>query len=82
MNLKFILAAKEPLKYQGINRIGLKRRGFDQKSRNEIKKIYQLIFSDKMNISQAIKLIKRNIKASNYKNDILNFIQKSSRGII
>ena len=78
----FILAAKEPLKYQGINRIGLKRKGFDQKSRNEIKKIYKLLFSDEMNITQAIKAIKSNIKSSNYRNDILNFIKKSDRGII
>ena len=78
----FILAAKEPLKYQGINRIGLKRRGFDQNSRNEIKKIYQLLFSDGMNITQAIKEIKSNIKPSNYRDDVLNFIKKSDRGII
>ena len=78
----FILAAKEPLKYQGINKVGLKRRGFDQESRNDIKEIYQLIFRGGLNISQAILKIKKNIKPSFHKEYILNFIKNSKRGII
>ena len=78
----YILAAKEPLKYQGINSIGLKRRGYDQRTRKDIKKIYQIIFGTNINISQAIIKIKNKFKDSNHKNMILNFIKNSKRGII
>ena len=78
----YILAAKEPLKYQGINSIGLKRRGYDQKTRKDIKEIYQIVFGINMNISQAIIEIKNKFKDSNHRNMILNFIKNSKRGII
>ena len=78
----YILAAKEPLKYQGINSIGLKRRGYDQKTRKDIKEIYQIVFGASMNISQAIIEIKNKFKDSNHRNMILNFIKNSKRGII
>ena len=78
----YILAAKEPLKYQGINSIGLKRRGYDQKTRKDIKEIYQIVFGTNMNISQAIIEIKNKFNDSNHRNIILNFIKNSKRGII
>jgi len=78
----YILAAKEPLKYQGINSIGLKRRGYDQKTRKDIKEIYQIVFGANMNISQAIIEIKNKFNDSNHRNMILNFIKNSKRGII
>ena len=78
----YILAAKEPLKYQGINSIGLKRRGYDRKTRKDIKKIYQIVFGANMNISQAIIEIKNKFNDSNHRNMILNFIKNSKRGII
>ena len=78
----YILAAKEPLKYQGINSIGLKRRGYDRKTRKDIKEIYQIVFGANMNISQAIIEIKNKFNDSNHRNMILNFIKNSKRGII
>ena len=38
----FIIAADNPLKYKGINSVGLKRRGFSSEDRELIKKIYQI----------------------------------------
>lgn len=78
----YILAAKEPLKYQGINSIGLKRRGYDRETRKDIKEIYQIVFGANMNISQAIIEIKNKFNDSNHRNMILNFIKNSKRGII
>ena len=78
----YILAAKEPLKYQGINSIGLKRRGYDQRTRKDIKNIYQILFGTKINISQAIIEIKNKFEDSVHRNIILKFIENSKRGII
>jgi UDP-N-acetylglucosamine acyltransferase len=78
----YILAAKEPLKYQGINSIGLKRRGCDQETRKEIKEIYKIIFGTNANFSQSIIEIKNKFKVSDHRNTILKFIENSKRGII
>ena len=78
----FILAAKEPLKYQGINLVGLKRSSFDQKTRQKIKNIYKIIYRSDLNTSEAIKTIKRDFESSREKVQILEFIKNSKRGII
>jgi len=78
----FILAAGEPLCFGGTNRIGLKRRGFSMEDRQIIKNTYQTFFSSKLNRNEALQKIKSDIKASNYKDQILDFIRSSERGII
>jgi len=78
----YLLAAKEPLKYQGINLIGLKRSGFDQRIRQRIKNIYKILYRSNMNTSEAITTIKSDIENSKEKDMILKFIKNSKRGII
>ena len=78
----YILATGEPLKYSGINSVGLRRREFSPESRKEIKKAYQLIYQSKLNLSQAIKKIEKDFKNTDEIKTILNFIKKSDRGLI
>ncbi len=78
----FILAAGEPLSYSGTNRIGLRRRGFDQNQRNMIKKAYQLYFRSELSRSKALEQIKETLPSSAEIEMILDFIQSSERGII
>ena len=49
----FILGAEEPLKYQGINTIGLKRRGFSVEERKLIKNTYRIYFRSGLNRQDA-----------------------------
>ena len=78
----YIIANGEPLKFSGINILGLRRRKFTSEQRNNIKKIYKLIYSSDYNISQAIKYIKNNFQADEISVDIIKFIESSSRGLI
>ena len=78
----FILAAGEPLSFGGTNRIGLKRRGFAAGDRKIIKGFYQLFFRSELNRSEALQKIDTQIEASQYKDQILDFIRSSERGII
>lgn len=78
----FILAAGEPLSYSGVNRIGLRRRGFDQDQRNLIKKVYQLFFRSGLSRTKALEQIKETLPESSDVEMILDFIQSSERGII
>ena len=78
----FILANGEPLKYAGINSIGLRRRNFDLETRNLIKKTYKIIYFSKFNRSQAIEEIKNSLKMTDEVKLIIKFIESSDRGLI
>tara|TARA_B100002051_G_scaffold75537_1_gene72181 strand:+ start:27851 stop:28615 length:765 start_codon:yes stop_codon:yes gene_type:complete len=78
----FIIANGEPLKFSGINILGLRRRKFNSLDRDKIKKIYKLIYNSDYNVSQAINYINENFKNIEYINDIVSFIKSSKRGII
>jgi len=78
----FILCAEEPLKFQGVNHIGLKRKGFSSDERALIKKIYHIYFRSELNRKDAIQKIENDIKPSSHRNQILDFLRSSERGII
>lgn len=78
----YIKAGREPLTYEGVNSIGLRRRNFTNEKINEIQDLYRLIFGNKMNVTQATQYIEANMKATPERDEILLFIKNSSRGII
>lgn len=78
----YILAGREPLAFEGVNRVGLLRRGFTEDQVNQIKDMYDCIYFKGMNVSQALEYIEANFPASEYRDTILSFIRSSERGII
>jgi len=78
----FITAGGEPLKYAGLNVIGLRRRGFTNDEIYDIKKAYTILYNSGYNFSQAVKVIEQEMKDVKYIDVILNFISQSSRGIL
>ena len=78
----YVLAGREPLVFEGVNRVGLLRRGFTEEQVNEIKDIYDTLYFKGMNVSQAVAFIEANFPASEHRETILNFIRESKRGII
>lgn len=75
-------AAREPLSYCGINSIGLRRRGFSNEKINEIQNIYRTIYLKGYNTSKAVQILEVDFPPSNEKDEIINFIQNSDRGIM
>jgi len=78
----YILAAGSPLEYSGVNSVGLKRRGFSNESRKEIKRIYKIFFSLNNNRKENLDKIKSEFSTSQSSNMIIDFIKTSERGII
>jgi UDP-N-acetylglucosamine acyltransferase len=78
----FVKAAREPLSYMGINAVGLKRRGYSIEQVQQIEDIYRTIYVRGYNISNAISIVELEAPSSAEKNQILDFISKSSNGII
>ncbi|MCG8339832.1 MAG: acyl-ACP--UDP-N-acetylglucosamine O-acyltransferase [Cytophagales bacterium] len=78
----YIKAAREPLRYCGINSVGLRRRGSTNKKVNEIQDIYRYIFQKGFPLSKALDKIEHEMKPSKERDEILNFIRNSERGVI
>ena len=78
----YIKAGRSPLSYVGVNSVGLQRRGFTAEKINSILEIYRNIYMRGLNISQATELIEKELPDSTEKNEILQFIKDSKRGIL
>lgn len=78
----YVKAARTPISYAGINSIGLRRRGFKSEKIKEIQSIYRILFQKKLNVSQALQVIEAEMSATPERDEIIQFINESSRGIM
>jgi UDP-N-acetylglucosamine acyltransferase len=78
----YIKAGRHPLSYVGVNSVGLQRRGFTSEKINSISEIYRNIYLRGLNISQATQVIETELPDSEEKNEIMQFIRESKRGIL
>ena len=78
----FVKAGREPLSFIGINSIGLRRRNFKENEIEEIQNIYRFLYQNNFNNSQALNKIEIEFKASINRDKIIDFVQKSVRGIM
>lgn len=78
----YILAGGYPLKYEGLNVIGLRRKGFSNEQISIIKKAYDLIYHSEFNFGDAVKKIKDDFEMTPEILNITNFIESSERGIV
>ena len=78
----YVIAAREPVSFCGINSVGLNRRGFTREQIAAIQDTYRLIYMSGLNVSQALQQINDTLPQSAERDAIINFITSSSRGII
>jgi UDP-N-acetylglucosamine acyltransferase len=78
----YILAGGAPLRYFGINAVGLRRRGFDVETRSAIKRAYQILFQSGLNKGQAVDCIRAELGTVEEVRIILDFVAKSRRGLL
>lgn len=78
----FVKAAREPISYVGLNSIGLHRNGFTDDQIRQISEIYRILYLSDLNVSRALDLIRSNIPDSPFKEEIVEFVSTSGRGVI
>ena len=79
----YIRAAREPLRYIGVNRIGLQRRHFDIERINRIHEIYRILFVRGLNLTNAITEIEASVPVCPERDDVIQFIAETEKtGII
>ncbi|OGL46259.1 MAG: acyl-[acyl-carrier-protein]--UDP-N-acetylglucosamine O-acyltransferase [Candidatus Schekmanbacteria bacterium RBG_16_38_11] len=65
----------------GLNIVGLKRNNIPEEIINSLKTAYRFLFQSKLNVSQALEQIKKEIPKSKEIDHLVNFIENSKRGI-
>jgi UDP-N-acetylglucosamine acyltransferase len=78
----FILAAGVPVSFKGLNIIGLKRRGFPKEVTEKLQRCYRILYRSKLNTTQAVEKIQKELEPIPEVELVLRFIEKSERGII
>jgi len=70
--------------FQGLNSVGLRRRGFSPGVLSALDKTYNLIYNSRLNVSQAVARIKEeeSLATVSEVQHVLTFIENSKRGII
>jgi UDP-N-acetylglucosamine acyltransferase len=66
---------------RGVNVVGLKRAGFDEKRIREIRDTFRVLFRKGRNLSLAIKEIEDRVRANEDVSALLDFIKSSKRGV-
>jgi UDP-N-acetylglucosamine acyltransferase len=78
----FVKAAREPISYVGLNTVGLHRRGYSQEEIDVIAETYRILYLSDLNVSNAVKLILETIPDHPLRNEIVDFVNNSQRGVI
>jgi UDP-N-acetylglucosamine acyltransferase len=66
----------------GINAVGLQRKGFSPERLSALKSAYRLLLRAKLNTSQALVEMKKNLGSSSDVQELIQFIESAERGIV
>ncbi|HEY2866583.1 MAG TPA: acyl-ACP--UDP-N-acetylglucosamine O-acyltransferase [Pyrinomonadaceae bacterium] len=69
-------------KCYGLNRIGLRRRGYSTESIEKLNHAYHLYLSAKLNTTQAVERMRAEIKECKEVEMLIDFIETSNRGVV
>jgi UDP-N-acetylglucosamine acyltransferase len=78
----FMIADGNPAKVRGINLVGMERKGVPPETVKLIKEAFRIIYRSKYNTRQALEAIRKELPATEEITLLINFIEKSERGII
>lgn len=78
----YCLASGIPLRMYDINRVGLKRRGFDSQTRMQIRKMYNLVYHSGMTVREGLAEMERVFGDEAAAKLIIDFAAKATRGFV
>lgn len=78
----FVMAAREPVAFCGLNVVGLRRRGFSSEMIENIHSAYRLLYQRDKLRDECLAQIEREVPMSKEIEYILDFVKTSKRGII
>jgi UDP-N-acetylglucosamine acyltransferase len=79
--LPYVRMAGNPPVVNGLNTVGLQRRGFSSETIGTLKQAYRLLFRSDLNVSEAVERIKGELPMLPEIKHMIEFIETSERGI-
>lgn len=77
----YVICGKEPIKFAGLNLVGLRRRGYSNEQIETIREAYRLLYSKGV-LKDGIEEIKAHLPITPEVKYIIEFVETSQRGII
>lgn len=77
----YVIAGKEPIRFAGLNLIGLRRRGFSNEQILAIREAYNTIYSKGI-IKEGIEEVRNTMEITPEIKYVLDFVESAQRGII
>ena len=80
--LPFAVSQGNHAKCYGLNRVGMRRRGYAKETIEKLHHAYHLLLNAKLNTTQAVERIKEEIADCAEVDLLVNFIESSKRGVV
>lgn len=80
--LPFAISQGNHAKCYGLNRVGLKRKGYSKDIIEKLHRAYHLLLNSKLNTSQAVEKIREEISDCAEVDYLVEFIESSTRGVV
>ena len=80
--LPFALTVGNHAKCYGLNKVGVRRRGYSRETIAALHHAFHLLLSSKLNTTQALERIREEIKDSEEVNELVRFVETSKRGVV
>jgi UDP-N-acetylglucosamine acyltransferase len=80
--LPFALTVGNHAKCYGLNKVGVRRRGYSRETIAALHHAFHLLLSAKLNTTQALDRIREEIKDSQEVTELVQFVESSNRGVV
>jgi len=80
--LPFALTVGNHAKCYGLNKVGMRRRGYSAETLDALHHAFHLLLSSKLNTTQAIARIRTEIQNIPQVDEVIRFIESSTRGVV
>lgn len=77
----YVIAGKEPIRFAGLNLVGLRRRGFSAETITAIREAYNKIYAKGI-LKEGIQEVKDTMEVTKEIQYIIDFIETAQRGIL
>ncbi len=78
----FVMVGGNPAQPHGLNLEGLRRRGFDKQSIQNLRRAYKLIYRSGLTLTEAIQQIRDTLEMDEHLEHLVAFLERAERGII
>ena len=78
----YIIAAKEPIAYNGVNSYIMSHEGFDDKVLKHINHAYRIVYQGNCSVTDALLMIADQVPMSEEIQHVIDFVKASELGII